>query len=164
MTTMFVGSLGTPTLIVTVLLSMIAPGPGSTNERVLVLLSGMVLILLAVLNRPMTNLLVGVGQKYATKRLLPALAAEPTVLLNLDASFEIDILRLTADPEEAVRGLRGLDQAFAGVTVLGIRRGTEYFGEAPVDITLKAGDELVVYGRHDRLAEIRADSQSLGSQ
>ena len=164
MTTMFVGSLGTPTLIVTVLFSMVAPGPGSTNERALVLLSGMVLILLAVLNRPMTNLLVGVGQKYATKRLLPALAAEPTVLLNLGTNFEIDILQLTADPKEAVRGLRGLDQAFKGVTVLGIRRGKEYFGEAPVDITLKAGDELIVYGRHDRLAEIRRDSEAPGYQ
>ena len=34
-TTMFVGSLGTPTLVLTVLVGFVAPGPGSTTERAL---------------------------------------------------------------------------------------------------------------------------------
>ncbi len=157
-TTMLVGSLGTPTLIVTVLLTFVAPGPGTEAGRTLVLLSGLLVILLAVLNRPMTRWLVGVGQRYAAKRLIPALDSEPTVLLHLGDHFEIDILRLTADPEETVRGLRGLDQALPGITVLGIRRGEEYFGESPVDITLAAGDELIIYGHHDRIAMARGNS------
>lgn len=157
-TTMLVGSLGTPTMIVTVALGFAAPGPGNTWERVLVALSGMLLILLAILNRPMTHWLVGVGQRYATKRLIPALDAEPTVLLQLGRDFEVDVLKLTADPDETVRGLRGLDQAFPRVKVLGVRRGDEYFGESPIDITLAAGDELILYGHSDRVAEVRGKS------
>lgn len=131
-TTMFVGSLGTPTLVVTVLVGLVAPGPGSTTERTLVLIAGIALILLMIVNRPMRKLLVGFGQRYANKRLLPALDMKPTVLLELGGNYEVDVLALTADPDEAVRGLRGLEHAFAGVKVLGGRRGDEYFGESPM--------------------------------
>lgn len=66
-----------------------------------------------------------------------------TVLLELGDNYDVDVLVPTADPDEAVRGLRGLEHAFAGVKVLGVRRGEEYFGELPIDITLAAGDALI---------------------
>ncbi len=157
-TTMFAGSLGTPALVVTVLVGLIAPGPGSTAERSLVVLAGIAFILLLIVNRPVRRLLVGIGQRYATHRLSSALDAEPTRLLDFAGGFEVDLLALTADPDQAVRGLRGLENAFPGVRVLGVRRGDQYFGEPPVDLTLVAGDELVLYGHRDRIAEVRGNN------
>ncbi|MCH7747874.1 MAG: potassium transporter TrkA, partial [Acidobacteria bacterium] len=58
---MLVGSLGTPTLVVTVVVGLIAPGPGSTTERTLVAISGIMLIFLVLGARPMKNLMLRVG-------------------------------------------------------------------------------------------------------
>jgi Trk-type K+ transport system membrane component len=71
-TTMFVGSLGTPTLVLTVLVGFVAPGPGSTTERALVTISGVFLIVMAVFNKPSQRWLQRVGQRYVHKRLAPA--------------------------------------------------------------------------------------------
>lgn len=156
-TTMFVGSLGTPTLVVTVLVGLVAPGPGSTTERSLVAVSGIAAILLAILNRPIRSLLVSAGRRYSARRLLPALGDDQEVLLTLGDDYEVKTLGIAGDPDDAARGLRGLENTLAGVKVLGVRRGREFFGEAPVDVTLAAGDELIVYGRRERLDAIRTD-------
>lgn len=146
-TTMFVGSLGTPTLVVTVLVGLIAPGPGSTTERVLVTVSGLVLIVMAVFNRPAQRWLQKVGDRYVRRRLLPALAADRTDLLVLSDEMGVQAVRLDRTPDDAPRSLRTLAHALPGVTVLGVRRGNDYFGEPPVDIDLHEGDELIVHGR-----------------
>ena len=148
-TTMFVGSLGTPTLVVTVLVGLIAPGPGSTTQRVLVTVSGFFLVLMAILNRPVTAWLVRVGQRYASRRLLPALAEQRAELLVLSERFAVQSVKLTA-PVESIRSLRGLTQALPGATVLGVRRPDgEYVGEPPSDLDLGDGDELILYGHRD---------------
>ena len=146
-TTMFVGSLGTPTLVVTVLVGLIAPGPGSTTERVLVTVSGLFLIVMAVVNKPAQRWLQGIGDRYVQRRLLPSLAVERTELLVLSDEMAVQSVRLEDAPADAPRSLRGLARAIPGATVLGIRRGDEYLGAPPVDVDLHAGDELIVYGR-----------------
>jgi len=148
-TTMFVGSLGTPTLVLTVLVGFVAPGPGSTTERVLVTISGLFLILMAVFNKPSQRWLQAVGQRYVQKRLAPALSDNRLDLLTLSDEFAVQAVLLEATPEESVRSLRGLAQAFPDVTILGVRRGREYFGAPPVDIDLQAGDELIIYAHRD---------------
>jgi hypothetical protein len=149
-TTMFVGSLGTPTLVVTVLLGFIAPGPGSTTERVLVTLSGLFLIVIAVFNAPAQRWLEGIGRRYVHRRLDPALGDERADLLVLSDDFGVQSIRIERTPAETVRSLRGLRQSFPELDVLGVRRGAEFFGEPPVDLDLEAGDELVFFGRRDR--------------
>ena len=148
-TTMFVGSLGTPTLVLTVLVGFVAPGPGSTNERALVTISGVLLILMAVFNKPSQRWLQGVGQRYVQRRLAPALASEAMDLLVLSDEFAVQAVRFETTPQESVRSLRGLAQAFPDITVLGVRRGATYFGQPPVDIDLLAGDELIVYAHRN---------------
>ena len=148
-TTMFVGSLGTPTLVLTVLVGFVAPGPGSTTERVLVTISGLFLILMAVFNKPSQRWLQAIGQRYVQKRLAPALSDNRLDLLTLSDEFAVQAVLLEATPEESVRSLRGLAQAFPDVTILGVRRGREYFGAPPVDIDLQAGDELIIYAHRD---------------
>ncbi len=148
-TTMFVGSLGTPTLVLTVLVGFVAPGPGSTTERVLVTISGLFLIVMAVFNKPSQRWLQGVGQGYVQRRLAPSLASDRIDLLVLSDEFAVQAVRLETTPEESVRSLRGLAQAFPDVTILGIRRGRDYFGAPPVDVDLQAGDELIMYAHRD---------------
>jgi hypothetical protein len=154
-TTMFFGNLGTPTLVVSVLIGLLAPGPGSTTERSLVAISGIMIILLLVGNRPAKRAMVRVGQHYARRRLLPALD-RPEELLSLGRDFSVTAVRIAERPGETYRSLKGLEDAIPGAKVLGVRRGAEYFGEPPVDITLKEGDELVVYGRTERLSVLAA--------
>ncbi len=155
-TTMFVGSLGTPTLVVTVLLGFVAPGPGSTIERTLVLLSGAFLIVMSVLNKVVRRWLVGIGNRYTARRLQPALGGGAEEILSLGDGFVIDAIRLSVDPAPTARSLRSLAHSFPGVTVLGIRSGGTYRGEPPVDHELHAGDELIVHARRDRVADLLA--------
>lgn len=147
-TTMLVGSLGTPTLVVTVLVGLIAPGPGSTTSRVLVIASGLFLIGMAILNKPVQRWLSGVGHRYIERHLIPALGDERQELLVLSDDFAIQSVRLSSSVAEA-RSLRGLAHALPGVTVLAVRKGSEFVGEPPADIDLLEGDELILYGRRD---------------
>ena len=147
-TTMLVGSLGTPTLVVTVLVGLIAPGPGSTTSRVLVIASGLFLIGMAILNKPVQRWLSGVGHRYIQRHLIPALGDERQELLVLSDDFAIQSVRLSSSVAEA-RSLRGLAHALPGVTVLAVRKGSELLGEPPADIDLLEGDELILYGRRD---------------
>jgi hypothetical protein len=151
-TTMFAGSLGTPTLVVTVLLGFVAPGPGSTVERTLTVLSGAFLIVLTLLNKVVRRWLVGLGNRYTERRLRPALGGGAEEILTLGEGFVIDSIRLDADPEPTARSLRSLAHSLPGVTVLGIRSNGTYRGEPPVDHELRGGDELIVHGHRDRIA------------
>ena len=148
-TTMLVGSLGTPTLVLTVLVGFLAPGPGSTTERALVTISGVLLLLIVVLNRPVQRRLERVGQRYVHRRLTPALPSERLDLLTLSDEFAVQAIKLEATPRESVRSLRGLAHAFPDVTVLGVRRGTTYLGAPPVDIKLQGDDELIIYAHRE---------------
>jgi hypothetical protein len=109
-TTMFVGSLGTPTLVVTVLVGLVAPGPGSTTERTLVVVSGLTAIVLGLANRPIRRTLVGVGRRYSARRLMPSLSDRHELLLELGDAYEIEAHRIATTPEATARGLRGLEQ------------------------------------------------------
>ncbi|MDH3708015.1 MAG: hypothetical protein OES57_18270 [Acidimicrobiia bacterium] len=152
--TMFVGSLGTPTLVVTVMVGLLAPGPGSTTERTMVATAGLVLIILAVINRPMTRWLEGVGTRYAQRRLLPALDESAHELLSLGDDLVVVSARLADDPENSPRSLRGIEHTLPGVQVLGVRRGNSVVAEKPTDLTLETDDELILSGPRRRLSEL----------
>lgn len=152
-TTMFVGNLGTPTLVVTVLLAFLAAGAGSTAERTMIVVAGLLLLTLAITNKPVERLLTRVGERYAQRRLLPALERDIDELLVLDDDFIVAARRVGHDPKEAQRSLRGLDEAFRGCTVLGVRQADGYVGEPPADIDLRAGDSIILYGRRELIAD-----------
>jgi len=150
-TTMFAGNLGTPTLVVTVLVGFLAPGPGNTAERTMVTLSGLVLIVMLVANGPAQRALARLGQEQARKRLLPHLDRHVVELYAVGDDFVVGSLRVAEQPDPGVRSLRGLDEALPTVSVLGVRHGGEYLGRPPVDVELDAGDEILVYGRRQDL-------------
>lgn len=155
---MMVGSLGTPTLVVTLLLGFIVPGPGDTFDRLLATLAGIAVVLILVANPAVTRWLVERGRRYAYRRLQPAIDNDYQELLRLGDGFVVAEVVLADDPQRSVRSLRELDQALATVQLLGVRRledsGTSYLGESPTDIELGAGDALVIHGRRDRLERI----------
>jgi hypothetical protein len=146
-TTMFVGNLGTPTLVVTVLVGFLAPGPGNTVERTMVTVSGLVLAIMIVANRPTQRALVKVGQRQAQKRLLPRLGHDVTELCVVDDDYVVGAIRVAQDPGPTIRSLRGIDEALPLVRVLGVRRSDGYRGMPPIDVDLDAGDEIILYGR-----------------
>ena len=53
--------------------------------------------------------------------------------------------------EEKQRSLRGLDEAFPGCEVLGVRQRDHYVGARPADVELHEGDRLIVYGPRERV-------------
>ena len=157
--TMFVGNLGTPTLVVTVLVGLLAPGPGNTTERTLVTVSGLVLVVMLVANRPMQRALVKLGQRQARRRLLPHLDDHMVELLAVGDDYVIGSVRVTDGPGPTVRSLRGIDEALPAVRVLGVQQSDGYFGSPPVDVELAAGDSIIVYGQRTDLEHLADDSE-----
>ncbi len=153
-TTMFVGNLGTPTLVVTVLVGFLAPGPGNTVERVMVAISGLVLAVLLVTNRPMQRWLVKVGQREARRRLLPHLDNQVLELLAVGGDFVVGAVQVTAGTGPTVRSLRSIDDALPAVRVLGVQQSGGFFGTPPVDVELAAGDKIIAYGRRSDLQNL----------
>lgn len=154
MVAMTVGALGTPTLVVSVLIGFVAPGPGSTRDRALVAAAGVTLVLIALVNRPVTRSLERLGHRYAQSKLIPALDGSGQELLSLDDEFVVAAAAVGTKRSEAPRSLRGLDQALPGVTVLGVRRGHKLIGESPADLTLDHGDAIIVFGRRQQLTDL----------
>jgi len=155
-TTMFVGNLGTPTLVVTVLIGFLAPGPGNTAERTMVTVAGLVLIIMTIANRPAQRALARVGQRAARKRLLPHLDDHVVELYAVDDDFIIGAVTVANDPEPTVRSLRAMDEVLPLVKVLAVRHGDSFLGAPPVDVHLDAGDEIILYGRRADIDRIHA--------
>lgn len=156
-TTMFVGNLGTPTLVVTVLVGFLAPGPGNTVERVMVAISGLVLAVLLVTNRPMKRWLVKVGQREAQRRLLPRLDNQVVELLAVGDDFVVGAVQVVAGTGSTVQSLRSIDDALPAVRVLGVQQSEGFFGTPPVDLELAAGDKIIAYGRRSDLQNLVED-------
>ena len=156
-TTMFVGNLGTPTLVVTVLVGFLAPGPGNTVERVMVAISGLVLAVLLVTNRPMKRWLVKVGQREAQRRLLPRLDNQVVELLAVGDDFVVGAVQVVAGTGSTVQSLRSIDDALPAVRVLGVQQSEGFFGTPPVDLELAAGDKIIAYGHRSDLQNLVED-------
>jgi hypothetical protein len=160
-TTMFVGNLGVPTLVVTVLLGFLGPGPAQTSTRALVLVSGVALIVALAFSRPVTRLFVELGRRGSQPLLRRALTGRVQALLTLGDGYEVVALPLSDDLP--LRSIRGLQQALPQLRVLGIRPGGQpgrFVSGPPSDIELHAGDDLVVLADEHDLAALVADDDS----
>jgi len=155
-TTMLVGNLGTPTLIVTVLLGFLAPGPGDTEQRLLAGVGGLIVILLVLNSKPVSNWLNGRGQAYARRRLVPAVG-EFRELVTLDDDYVVGELHVTTDRARLPRTVRALDAALPQTRVLGVRSvdsDPPFTSSATDDLDLHTGDSVVVFGTRSRLRQL----------
>lgn len=157
-TAMFVGNLGVPTLVVTVLFSLLGPGPAGTTARLLVLAVGSIALVILVSTPPVTRFFVELGRRKSEPMIRRAIRDQGTALLQLGAEHRVVALPLRHDLQ--LRSLRGLQAAMPQVTVLGIRPGgreDEFLTGPPLDHELVAGDEVVVLARITDLAEVDAE-------
>lgn len=155
--TMLVGNLGTPTLILTVLLGFLVPGPGDSEQDLFAAVAGLVILLFFLRAGFITTWLVGIGHRYATTMLMPALEGDYEELFVIADDFVVAEVRLAAEPEKAPRSLRGLDHAIAEAKVLGIRRGGpegDFVGRPPTDLELHRDDSLVLFGERAGLQRL----------
>lgn len=151
-TTMFVGALGTPTLVVTVLLGFLGPGPGSTTERTMVTLAGLLFVVMLLVNRPVQAALERVGHRVGSRSLHTSLERGYDELLTLGDDFVVGAIVVASDPGATYRSLRGLDEALPDIRVLGVRQGDRFVGRSPADIELHEGDQLIVFGSRGAVA------------
>ena len=160
-TTMLVGNLGTPTLIVTVLVGLIGPGPADTAQRLFTLVGALGVLLVIASLPPVTKGLTAVGERYARRRLLGALADEADELVALGDGFVVAEVRLAREPDMGPRSLAGIEAALPGLRLLGVRQRAgadegHFVGAPPDDLDLGADDELVVYGTREAVAAVAA--------
>ena len=151
---MFVGNLGVPTLIVTVLLGLLAPGPGETSTRIEVLVAGAILVVVLASSRPVTRFFIELGRRKTGPMLHRALSGSGTPLLRLGDDYEVVALALS--DSVPLRSVRGLQEAMPHFKVLGVRPGgdeSRFRTGPPLDIELHAGDEVIVLARREVLAE-----------
>jgi hypothetical protein len=158
-TTMFVGNLGVPTLVVTVTLGFVAPGPGDTSTRGLVLATGTAVIVALSFTRPVTNFFVALGRRGTQPLLQRSLVGRVLPLLSLSEDYQVAVLPLSDDVP--LRSIRGLQQALPQVRVLGVRPGGQrgqFVSGPPSDLDLHAGDDLVVLAHVDELNAVLGNS------
>ncbi len=154
-TTMFVGNLGVPTLVVTVTLGFLAPGPGETSTRALVFAAGVAVIVALAFTRPVTRLFVALGRRATRPLLRRSLTGRVVALLSLSDDYQVVALPLSDDVP--LRSIRGLQQALPQVRILGVRPGGrrgQFVSGPPSDLDLHSGDDLVVLAQSDRLEEM----------
>ena len=151
-TTMFVGNLGVPTLVVTVLLGLLAPGPGQTSTRLLVMVAGLSVVVVLAFSPPVTRYFVDLGRRASQPLIQRAVADSYEPLLALGP--DVRVVALTLVDDVPLRSVRGLQQAMPAVRVLGVRpggRSGEFVTGPPSDVELHAGDQVVVMGHQREL-------------
>lgn len=165
--TMFVGNLGIPTLIVTVVVGLVGPSTSELTTRLFVLVAGIAVVVLLAFLRPVTRLFVELGQRTAGPMMKEAFHGDVEELLSLGTHTQVVAVTLSGDIP--LRSLRGLQNALPQIRVLGVRPGGvagDFFTDSPTDVDLHAGDQVVVMGRRETLRtllpSLRQGSQDPG--
>ncbi len=153
-TTMFVGAIGTPAMVVTVLLGFLAPG-STLPSHILLAVGGLAVLVLLVMSKRVTAWLVGLGQRYAEPRISAALAEEASHLLELGDGYVIAEVQLSTHLQ--MRSVAGLQQVMPKFTILGVRTSKpapRYHGGRATDFELTPGDSVVLQGHIDDVAAL----------
>jgi hypothetical protein len=162
--TMFVGNLGIPTLIVTVVVGLVGPSTSELTTRLFVLVAGIAVVVLLAFLRPVTRLFVELGRRTAGPVMREAFHGDVEALLSLGTQTEVVAVTLSGDIP--LRSLRGLQNALPQIQVLGVRPGgdaADFLTGSPTDVDLTAGDQVVVMGRREVLRTLLPSLQQ-GSQ
>lgn len=162
--TMFVGNLGIPTLIVTVVVGLVGPSTSELTSRMFVLVAGVAVLVLLAFLRPVTRLFVELGQRTARPMMEQAFDGDVEYLLTLGG--DVDLVAVTLSGDLPLRSLRGLQHALPQVRVLGVRPAADpgaFVTDTPTDIDLNAGDQVLVLGHSDVLAELMPSLQHAGT-
>jgi hypothetical protein len=146
--------------VVTVTLGFLAPGPGETSTKALVLAIGIAAIVAVAFTRPVTDFFVALGRRGTEAMLSRTLTGRVVPLLSLSDDYQVVALPLADDLP--LRSVRGLQQAMPMVRVLGVRPAGErgrFVSGPPSDVDLHAGDDVVVLANAEALEELLASQR-----
>lgn len=158
---MVAGNLGIAAVVATSIASF--SGTGVTEEesrralleRAVVLAVGVVLIFLLARSR-MLNSLIGQAIEWALIRWTTLCLVDYETLLNLADGFVVDEIVVDGENWLASRSLAESALNHEGILVLAIRRKNgRYLGSPIGTSTIRPGDGIVLYGRKERIAELR---------
>jgi len=161
--TMFVGNLGIPTLIVTVVIGLVGQDTSELTTRLLVLVAGISVVVLLAFLRPVTRLFVELGRRTARPVLREAFEGDVEELLSLGS--DVAIVAVTLSGDIPLRSLSGLQNALPQMKVLGVRPQAgpgAFLTGLPADVDLHADDQVVVMGEREVLTQL-LPSLRLGS-
>jgi hypothetical protein len=152
---MILGNLGTATVLASLVVGLVSPGPLNANVRFLAVLGGLFVLFVALRISPIDKGFTIFGLRTGRRFAGPDLAGRPVEVAELDSEHVVAEITIAASAEEAGRGR--LDLPTGSVLVLGVRErdGTYRDVWAPNGATIYApGETVVLYGeRHilDRL-------------
>lgn len=162
------GNAGIVTVLASVILSVVTADQqaDSWTQSLWVRLGGIVIVAVMVwvigmsarFDRFMTRWI-----QWALRRWTEVDVRDFNALLHLSGDYGVMELHVKKGDWIAGRQLKDLRLASEGVLVLGIQRTTgKYIGAPRGQTTVEAGDDLLVYGRSERLSEL--DRRPTGSE
>ncbi len=152
---MLLGSVGTASVVASLLLSFAGlRGGGAELEQILVVVGAMA-VLLAALHTPIADRwLTGVLQRLL-RRFTRLDARDYAGLLHLSEHWMVGELRIREEDWIANRALREMDLPGEGVLVLGVQRRTgKWIGAPGPETCMRPGDTAVLYGPRDIIADL----------
>ena len=154
-TLVLVGSAGLVTTVTSLLLSFAGTDSGEATTRVGVILLGLV-GLRWLAGSPVVDRLVTRATRWALRRYTSLAVADYEKLLHVTEHYAIAELVVEEDGWLAGRRLDELQLRAEGVVVLGVyRKGRgAYVGVPGGEVALQVGDEVVVYGDDEVIAEL----------
>jgi len=163
---MLLRSAGLITAVSSLFLSFAGAQTGrAESERMLVILVSVLAIWLASMSRwvdkRLTRLIRRMLKKYTDLD-----ARDYAAVLHLAGEYSVSELVVSSEGSWlAGRPLRDLRLSDEGVLVLGVeRRRKGYIGAPRGDLVIEAGDELLLYGRQERLRALTEREKDLSGQ
>ncbi len=157
---MLVGSLGIPTLVVTVVLGFAGPGPGNTVHRMLVFVVVGVVILQLLSNRWVERHIVELGEGFVLRRIGESVRSRYDEMLAVADDHVVGELTLRPGAPLVGSHVRSLGRRPGGMVVLGLRRhgpdGTVYVDRPGPDTSFEQEDVVVLYGSRGDFEEMAA--------
>jgi K+/H+ antiporter YhaU regulatory subunit KhtT len=152
---MILGNAGIVTAVSTLILSFIGADERSQwLYRGTLLLVGLALLWTIATSKRIEHWMMQRLQSIL-RRFTDLEAIDFVELLDLSGSYSVRTLKV--EPDDWVEGKR-LDEVKLfqeGITILGVHRpGGDYLGIPRGETTLEADDQLVLYGREERIAEL----------
>ena len=152
---MLTGNIGVPTVVATLVVSLITAAQGDHGWRTLFLLvAGLAAIAYAAhsrwIERHLNRLLA-----LFLKRWTDLDVRDYVALLQLQSGYAVTEMLVESGDWLAGKNLAEADLSHEGILVLGIQRsGGDYIGAPHAPDRIQAGDTLVLYGWVDRLKEL----------
>ena len=154
---MLLGSAGTTSVVATLILTFIGQTARGAAYRLVVLAVGLVLLYVFATSKRIDRL-VGRAIEWGLDRFTSIRVVDYESLLGVARGYVVSTLRVTPDSWLAGKTLREARLREEGIVVLGIYRRVNgkivYIGAPRPDTRILPGDELVVYGPEEAIADL----------